>query len=347
MKNTTKRLELIIFMTLVMQLSACSDNESPTTSEQKPEISETSTTPNIVSFNKTALYPEGLEYDQHSNSFLVTSIREGIVGRVSNDGNYTVFAQDQRMVSAVGIRIDSERNRVLVCNADPGASQFSTPETTGKLAALMVFELSTGKAIKYIDLAEGIEGSHFCNDIAIDHDGTAYITDSFSTIIYKVTADYKTSVLINNQRFAGSAFNLNGIVIKDNYLLVNKFNEGTLFKIPLDKPENFSQVKINEKFDGADGLLWAPDGSLILIANDSGHGGFVPGKSTNKVIKLSSTDNWATAEVISTADTGDVFATTGVVRDGQIYVVYAMLHILFNPKTEQHIKQFEIRKQVL
>lgn len=303
-------------------------------------------TPDVISFKRMALYPEGVDWDADRNRFMVTSIREGTVGTVTDDGTYTVFAQDPRMVSAVGIRIDAGRDRVLVCNADPGASKFSTPKTTGKLAALAVFQLSTGKLIKYINLAEGIAGAHFCNDIAIAKDGTAYITDSFSTIIYKVDVNYNASVFLDNKRFAGKAFNLNGIVIKDNYLLVDKFNEGILFKVPLDNPERFTQVKIGKKFDGADGLLWAPDGSLVLIANDSGHGGFVPGATTNLTVKLVSTDNWATAKVVKTVSTGDVFATTGVIREGEIYVVYAMLHVLFNPETKKHIETFEIRRQM-
>ncbi len=327
MNNFKKNIALFFIATVVVLSGACIH------------------TPDVVSFKHMALYPEGVDWDADRKRFLVTSIRKGIVGTVTDDGAYSVFAQDPRMVSAVGIRIDAGRDRVLVCNADPGASKFSSPKTTGKLAALAVFQLSTGKLIEYVNLAEGLEGSHFCNDIVIDKDGTAYITDSFSTIIYKVTPEYKVSVLIDNKRFSGKAFNLNGIVIKDNYLLVDKFNEGILFKIPLDKPETFTQVKINEKFDGADGLLWAPDGSLVLIANDSGHGGFVPGVTTNKTIKLTSTDNWASAKVVQTVDTGDVFATTGVVRDGEIYVTYSMIHVLFNPKTKKHVEQFEIRRQ--
>lgn len=304
-------------------------------------------TPGVISYKNAALYPEGIDWDAANNRFLVTSVREGVVGAVTDNGTYTVFATDPRMVSSVGIRIDAGRDRVLVCNSDPGASKHSSPKTTGKLAALAVFQLSTGKLIKYIDLAKGIKGSHFCNDIAIDTDGTAYISDSFSTILYKVTPDYKSSVFLNHKSFSGVGFNLNGLVIKDNFLLVDKFNDGTLFKVPLDNPYAFTQVKMKEKYNGADGLLWAPDGTLVMIANDSAHGGSIPAIKTDKVIKLTSNDNWASAQVVSKSDTGDVFATTGVVRDGVIYVNYSMLHILFNPKTKEHVNQFKIVKHIL
>jgi len=294
--------------------------------------------PEVIAFTKAALYPEGLEYDAKRNRFLVTSLHEGIIGEVADDGTYKVFAHDPNFVSAIGIRIDAERDRLLVCSSDPGASVHTKKENQGKLAGLGVFQLSSGKLLKYLDLGKlGGSGGHFCNDIALDNAGNAYVTDSFSPIIYKVDTANNASVVLNNKRFTGESFNLNGIVVKDGYLLVAKMNEGLLFKVPLDKPEQFTQVKIKEPLKGADGLLWAPDGALVVIAN---------GK-TNKVFKLASTDNWTSANIVGSVDTGNVFATTGVVRDGKIYVLYAMLHVLFNPETKTHIDKFEIRQQKL
>jgi sugar lactone lactonase YvrE len=239
------------------------------------------------------------------------------------------------MVSAIGIRIDTDRDRVLVCNSDPGVSIHTKPETQGKLAGLAVFQLSSGNLIKYIDLGSLSEGGgHFCNDIALDTNGVAYITDSFSPIIYKVDVDNNASIFLQNDQFTGEGFNLNGIVVKDDYLLVAKYNDGTLFKFPLDDPQKFSQVNIEGTYQGADGLLWAADGSLIMIAN----------AQTNKVLKLTSEDGWASAKVASTADTGQVFPTTGKEINGNIYVLYAMLHVVFNPEAKEQVSTFEIHK---
>lgn len=292
----------------------------------------------MISFTRAALYPEGIEYDAKRNRFLVTSMREGIIGEVKDDGSYKVFIQDPNLVSAVGIRIDAERDRLLVCNSDPGVSVHTKKENQGKLAGLGIFQLSTGKLIKYLDLGKlGGAGGHFCNDIALDGAGNAYVTDSFGPMIYKIDTGYNASVLLNNKRFTGKGFNLNGVVVKDGYLLVAKANEGLLFKVPLDKPEQFTQVKITESLSNADGLLWAPDGTLVVITRDK----------INKVFKIASRDNWDTANVAGSVDTGDVFPTTGVVRDGKIYVIYAMLHVLFNPETKTHVEKFEIRQQKL
>lgn len=326
-----KLLKAIIILGLATGIIACKE-------------AQVRKTPNVVSFKSNALYPEGVEWDAKNQRFLVTSIHKGEIGSVKDDGTYWVFAKDPRMASSVGIEIDASRDRVLVCNSDAGASLNSSKETTGKIAALAVFQLSTGNLIQYVDLAKGLDGGHFCNDIAIDKDGTAYITDSFSPIIYKVDPSYNASVLISDDTFMGKSFNLNGIVVRDNYLLVDKMNSGQLFKIPLDNPKSFNEVMVKDDLEGADGLLWAPDGSLLVIANNNAHVGIAASSANNSVIKLSSSDGWRTATVKGKTSTGDVFATTGTVRDGQVYVVHAMLHVLFNPKTEKQIEQFEIHK---
>jgi len=320
-------------------LSGCGQE----TAKTSPDAAKSS--PDVVKINSPAQYPEGIEWDAARNRFLVTSLRKGEVGAVTDDGSYTVFANDPRMICSVGIELDPARDRALVCNSDGGAGEKSSKETTGKIAALAVFQLSTGNLIKYVDLAQGMEGGHFCNDIAIGKDGTAYVTDSFSPVIYKVDTDYNASVLLKDDTFTGPAFNLNGIVAKDNYLLVDKMNSGQLFKIPLDNPQSFSEVALPQKLEGSDGMLWAADGSLLVITNDNAHVGIATATNPlNAVFRLTSDDDWKTATIAGRASTGDVFATTGTLRDGEIYVSHAMLHVLFDPNTKEQLQTFDIVK---
>jgi len=346
MKNIS---QLLLSIFLITTLGACqkstNDQKAATDTESKPASESKQNSPDVFKVNSAAQYPEGIEWDASNNRFLVTSLRKGEVGAVKEDGSYSTFASDPRMICSVGIEIDAARDRVLVCNSDGGAGEKSSKETTGKIAALAVFQLSTGKLTNYVDLANGKDGGRFCNDIAIDKDGTAYITDSFSPVIYKVDTDYNASELIHDETFSGPAFNLNGIVVKDNYLLVDKMNSGQLFKIPLNDPKSFTEVKLPEQLGGVDGMLWASDGSLIMIGNNNMHVG-VPGSTTplNAVLRLTSDDNWVSAVIKGRAPTGDVFATTGTLRNGEIYVSHAMLHVLFNPDTKEHLQQFDIVK---
>jgi len=336
-------IKLFLTISFLAGLVACDKSqEKPAATSSMPAV-EKSTLAKIYKVNSPMQYPEGVEWDASQNRFLVTSIRKGEVGAVKDDGTYSTVATDPRMICSVGIELDPERDRMLVCNSDGGAGEKSTKETTGKVAALAVFRLSNGELINYVDLAPMVEGGHFCNDIAIAPDGTAYITDSFSPVIYKVDTDYKASVFIQDDAFTGPSFNLNGIVIKDNFLLVDKMNSGQLFKIPLDDPKSFNEVKLTENLEGADGLLWAPDGTLILIGSNNAHVGVAASKTAlNAIVRLSSDDNWQTASIKGRQETGDVFASTGTLRDGQIYVTHAMLHVLFNPETKEHIQQFDI-----
>lgn len=353
MRHFARTLSLLGILTLVtLSLTACNKQESSSGSQQTATATSTETAklslPDVISFKKMALYPEGLEYDAKTNRFLVTSLHEGTVGTVTPEGQYQVLFQDDHMVSAIGIRLDAKRDRVFVCNSDAGASIYTKKETHGKLAGVAVFQLSTGKLIKYIDLGSLSQGGgHFCNDIALDKaTGVAYATDSFSPIIYKIDADYNASIFLNDKTFTGPAFNLNGIVVKDNYLLVDKMNSGQIFKIPLDNPQSFSEVSLPQKLYGSDGMLWAQDGSLIVITNNNLHVGILKSAEPplNAVFHLTSNDDWKTASIISKASTGDVFATTGVDINGNIYVLYAMLHVLFNPETKQQVETFEIHK---
>jgi len=290
--------------------------------------------PDQIIIKKPNLFPEGVEYDRGQKRFLITSLREGIISEVKMDGTSQVFIDDDVLVSAIGIRVDSSRQRILVCNSDPGASVKTKPETQKKLAGLGIYDLKNGQKINYLNLHTlRPEGNHFANDIAIDGKGNAYVTDSFSPIIYKVTATGEFSIFLENSRFTGDGFNLNGIVFnRNNFLIVAKYNEGILFRVPIGNPDNFAEIKIDKKFPGADGLLWSVSGDLIVIANSS----------TNKVFQLRSTDGWKSASIASEMVTGEVFATTGVLRGHEAYVLYAQLHKLFGGQLP--VEKFTIKK---
>ncbi|MDH4129404.1 MAG: hypothetical protein OEV44_11645 [Spirochaetota bacterium] len=324
---------ILIILGMVFSISC---NRSGNTNIQTNKTS-IATPPEFLTIRKPNLYPEGIEYDAKHTRFLVSSLREGIIGSACDCGSFTTFIKNEKLVSTIGIRIDTKRNRLLVCNSDPGVSINTNPKTQNKLAGLGIFDLSDGKLIKYYDLGNLKPGAHFCNDIALDNEGNAYITDSFSPIIYKVDNNDNASIFLTDKQFEGKGFNLNGIVAGNGFIIVAKSNEGLLFKIPLNDPAKFTQIKIDRNFPGADGLLWSQDGTLILIAN-------LVNVPINKVFKLSTNDNWSSAKVVSEFDTGFVFPTTGTKRSDSIYVIYSMLHKLFDPNNKEATNTFTIKK---
>lgn len=292
-----------------------------------------------VVVNQPALYPEGIEYDASTNRFLLSSVREGTVYEVLANGVVRPFIQDDRLVSSTGIHVDTQRNRLLVPNSDYGVSLNSTPETIDRLAALGIYDLSTGDVITYVDL-EGLRpgADHFANDVAVDAEGNAYVTDSLSPILYKVTPAGEASIFLESDRFLGNGFNLNGIVYHpDGYLIMVKKSEGVLFKVPLDNPEAFSEIQTDRDFVGADGLILAADQDLIVITNRSGD------TVSNEVFALNSQDDWQSALVTDSYVSDDDYPSTGTIRDGNIYVIKGQLHV-YTPETTDFFQQFEIKQ---
>lgn len=277
-----------------------------------------------IDFKAPVAYPEGVAYNEKTGDFFVSSMRKGTIGTFKADGKYRQFAQDPLLVSAVGLHADPERGRLLACVSDPGVSLKTSPKTQRKLARLLAFDLKTGKRLKVVELQPLAPGEHFCNDMAVDAAGTVYITDSFAPVVYKVDADYKASVLVNNAVFSGAGFNLNGIVHhKDGFLIAAKSSDGTLWKVSEKDATPPASIELSEKLPNVDGLILTDAGDLVAIQNEN-----------HRVTRLKSTDGWKTAKVEKSVTTEPNFPTTGVQVGTKIYVLLSRLNELFaNPKT--------------
>jgi len=186
----------------------------------------------------------------------------------------------------------------------------STPATLRKLAAVAVFNRSTGTLGEVINLSNLADATkpHFANDIAIDAQGNAYVTDSFAPIIYKITFDATgkgtPSVWLMNSALSApaGAFGLNGIVYHPSgYLLVAKSDEGKLLKIPIatvpgtatTNPGTITTVALPAglSLSGADGLQLFNNTILHVVCNAQG-----------KVYRLATTTDFAAVTTTGTFD---------------------------------------------
>jgi len=277
---------------------------------------------NIV-FTAAEAYPEGVAFDSKKKEFLVSSMHYGTIGRVSLDGSYRPFIDDDHVISSVGMTTDAKRNRLWVAISDPGVSTKTKPDTKNKLAAVAGFDLQTGKRVAYYDLGKLIEGGHFANDLTMDPDGNLYVTDSFSPVIYRIDAAGKTSVFAQNDLFKGEGFNLNGIVYNPaGFLLVAKYNSGELFKVDIKDPKQIQKVNLPENLSGADGLVLNTPDRLLIVQNNG----------ADAVIELESSDNWNSAKIKTRSKSVLPFPTTATKVGKSVYVLNAKLGELFDPK---------------
>jgi len=282
-----------------------------------------------ITIDRPGLYPETVVYDASRKRLLVGSMREGAIEAIDANGHASSFVDDARLTSVLGIALDPARKRLWAVNADLGIGRRTSEKGPKAEASVAVYDLETGEALSWTDLSRLVSGPHLLNGIAVDGAGDAYVTDSFSPAIYRVTSQGEGSVLVKSDRFGGAGVNLNGLVVHPGgYLLVVKKSDGTLFRVPLANPAAFAEVTLPHPLPGADGVVLTNPNELVVIANKT------PQATTNAAVVLHTNDDWKSTSMGAVEPLGDVYPTTATVRDGQLLVLHTNLDELLGSSAE-------------
>ncbi len=303
-------------------------------------VSSGTSLPQSISVKAPKLHPEGISYSDKQKAFYLSSIYQGKIVKVGLNGTIEDFAQDDSLVSVIGVHVDKKRGRLLVCNADSGFGAKSSAATTGRLAQVVIYDLESRKKLQTIDLAHLYPGGHFANDLTFDDVGNIYVTDSFSPVIYKIDTAGKATLLTENAQFQApkGSFGLNGIVYHDGYLIVGKADVGELYKVSIENPSDVSEVILDQAINSVDGLLLQEDKALILVTNNFTGQGF-----DEAVYKIVSDDDWKSGRVVASKKIeGGVFPTTVTEVNGKVYVNYSHLPELAQKKPT--VEQFQIER---
>lgn len=288
--------------------------------------------PDTVTIREPGLHPEGVEWDAARDRFLVGSVTRASVVAVRDDGSHHTLIEGPGEGGSIGIHVDAERDRLLVAYAD--LAVFQDTAAAGR-AALGIYDLESGERIRLVDLAPLAPGGrHFANDVAVGPDGTAYVTDSFSPVIYAVPPEGEPSVLVRDPSLGTSGFGTNGIDHHpDGYLIVAMPGRGTFVRIPLGEPASLRDVELPGRV-AADGIVLREDGSLVAVAFSEAGGG-------SEVVVLRSADGWRSAEITARADAGD--ATTAAVRGDAIYVVHPRFDAIGGEEPAAEFRIYRVR----
>lgn len=276
-----------------------------------------------VRFVAHELYPEGVVFDPTTGGFFVSSLREGTVGQVLPDGTYRTFASPGPLVSTQGIAVDTARGRLLVVGGDLGVGERSSPATEENQAGVAVYDLGTGALREYAPLDGLTPGRHHANDLALDADGTAYVTDSFAGIVYRVPPGGTAAAFASDPAFESDGVGLNGIAVHpDGFLLVAHSEQGALYRVDLRDPGRVEAVVLPEALVGADGLALLDRQSLVVVQNEG----------ADRTLLLHSGDGWRSAVVATEAPSVLPFPTTAACVGGAVFVLNAKLDELFDPE---------------
>ncbi len=251
-----------------------------------------------------------MAYDPFHNWFYFSSASRGTVGIVTRDGTYTPFITDEKLTSTTGLKVDKAHKRLLVSNVETGIGAY---------------DLNTGMRIFFTDLSALLPGTPvFINDVALDPQGNAYVTNSFAPIIYKVDREGNATVFFQNDAFAlpPGEFGFNGIQYDERGFLLVAFSN-QIVKIPVRNPSGYSIVQLDAAVF-PDGLLLSKNGKQLGVVSNTG------GTPDDKVLSFNSNDAWKSGSLSTSFNTCAVFPTTLTSDGKQVYVLYSHLDKFIN-----------------
>ncbi|KAG2326052.1 hypothetical protein Bca4012_034777 [Brassica carinata] len=276
----------------------------------------------VFSYQSSGFFRECAKWDDAGRRFLVSFMDGGGIGEVvpSADGNSDDVLREVTLVkdvdlagnASLGIVIDRDRNRLLVAVADLLGNRYS---------ALAAYDMSTWRRVFLAELSGQSEEKSFADDVAVDAQGNAYVTDAKGSKIWKVDVNGEIVSTIESPLFTppgwyNNLVALNGIVYHpDGFLLVIHTFSGLLYKIDLaaDGDESNNKVSVVEVTGGT---LRFGDGLELLSPTKI----VVAGSPSAKLVE--SSDGWRTATVTGWFSTGMVhrIVSSATVKEGRVYL---------------------------
>ena len=285
------------------------------------------------------LFPESFAYSAKTKTFYVGSVRYGRVSSVDASGTIKTLCNDPRLKSTFGIFVDDSRGLVHACNADVGISVRSEPSEIARVCDLVSIDVRSGAVSRFVDLSKNSAGKHLPNDGAVASDGSIYVTDSFSPVVYRVTSDGHAERFATHPGFAptGPAAGLDGIAIAaSGTIVVNHISHGTFFRIdPHSKKVSKIALPEGAVLLGCDGMRFEADGRLIVTQS------IVTGPGRNALNELTSDDDWKTATVSKfTPLSGTTYQSVRTAAG--VYGIQSRLEQLFKDPKAPHVPTFDI-----
>jgi hypothetical protein len=251
--------------------------------------------------------PEDIDYDPQTRSFLITSVLQKKIIRLSEDGHETDFAKSPTGWPMLAIKIDAIHN--LVWASEVGLNGFaSVPNQDWGRSAVLCYDLHSGVLLKRIEAPP----NRALGDMALTREGDPIVCDGDGGGVYRVVND--RLVLINDVDFISPQ---TPVALPDGeHILIPDYVRGigilSLRRNLVTWLNEEGAIKV--ALNGVDGLYF-DRGTLILTQN---------GTSPECVVELilnSSFTQVKSARVIErgTPTLGD--PTHGVIVNGVFYYI--------------------------
>lgn len=273
-----------------------------------------------------SLFPEGIT-STRTGDLYVTGFGNGSVLKITDGVNVEIFkeAGEDGLSSAVGLAVDETRSRLWIAN-------FTAD---GANSDLKVYDLTTGELLA--SLAEADDAPHFFNEVVLDADGNAYVSDTLAPVIWRADADLSgVKVFVENPLLdnpdADQPFSLNGLALTPdrNTLIASVMDridqgDGRLVRIDIAS-KAVSDVDLTgsegviASFGGSDGMFFT-GGNLFMV-------NVTPPAA---IITAQFNDDYSSAELVARNTFESVYnrPTSSALRDGRLWTVNSQLdHII-------------------
>jgi len=264
----------------------------------------------VYSLTSPMSLPEGVAFDGRTRRFFATGLLGGQITQIdAATGEERVFFTSEEPLQFSGAKVDEVHRRLWVCASD----------IRGPAGGLHLFDVDSGALLRHVSLSQrGI-----CNDVCLDADGVAYVTDSFQPVLYRVDArDGSARELVRDEQMAApmGRLGLNGITLTPDgaHLIAGFSSPSKLFLVPLAAPERVQEITLggdpfavpdDPNFTGADGIIFL--GDELYVVHDGG---------VQQVTFTGGDYLHGTVHAVIAPEPG---LTTSTIADGKLYVIKA------------------------
>jgi hypothetical protein len=169
-------------------------------------------------------------------------------------------------VSFLGVLSDVSTNTLWACELGPRGAAGAPGTRPPSPSTLLSFDLTSGAAKARWKLPGD---SSVCNDITIGPDHAAYVSDTLSATIYRVSPGASVGeVFIKDHALAG----IDGLTFLDGVLYANDVTSSTIWRVPVDatgKAGSPVSISTDQPLKGPDGMR-AAGGHLFVAENSNG-----------------------------------------------------------------------------
>lgn len=205
---------------------------------------------------ETDLIPEGIAIDNRTGTIYLTSINRHKIIAVDHQGKARDFitAGQDGFLEGLGLKVDEKRGWLWALSVLREGRQFSS--------RIHAFDLATGKTVQQYGIRDTVP--HLFNDLAIDHNGNIFLTDTYFSAVYKLEPERKALSLFLQS--PGLRYP-NGLVFGNGHLYIATYRNGLVrLDTATKRLEKLSGIKDTVISHGLDGLVYR-DGALYGVYN--------------------------------------------------------------------------------